>query len=282
MREGVKVRRACRIMGISTASPYRKPAPGNDAELREKLRETWRPNMGYRMAHALVKPAFGRLNVKRVHRIWKEEKLGRMKRYRKKRTSETVPLSAERPNHVWCIDFIFDSCLNGTKLKILAVKDEFTKECLVLEVRTRFRSRDVQRTLEACFAEYGVPERLRSDNGSEFIARTLAVFLAQSGTGAHFIAPGSPWQNGFIESFNSRLRAECLDVEVFYNLADSQVKLAVYRRWYNEERPHSSIGNVAPALFRARSLDSGWATPSLHPKSAMTQTTAETLVIPSS
>lgn len=167
---------------------------------------------------------------------------------------------------------MFDTCLNGTKLKILAVKDEFTKEYLALEVRTRFRSGDVRRVLEACFAEYSVPERLRSDNGSEFIARTLAVFLSQSGTGAHFIKPVSPWQNGFIESFNSRLRAECLDVEVFYNLTDAQVKLAVYRRWYNEERPHSSIANVAPAVFRARCSDSGRATPSLHPNTAMTQT----------
>jgi len=277
MSEGVKARRACHIMGISTASPYRTPTPDKDAELREKLKATWRPNMGYRMAHALVKPEIPPLNVKRVNRIWKEEKLGRMKRYRKKRTGQTVPLAAERPNHVWCVDFVFDTCLNGTKLKILAVKDEFTKECLALEVRTRFRSGDVRRVLESCFAECGVPARLRSDNGSEFIARTLAVFLSQSGTGAHFIKPGSPWQNGFIESFNSRLRAECLDVEVFHNLADAQVKLAVYRRWYNQDRPHSSIGNLPPARFRARCLDSGRATPSLHPNIAMTQTIGEKL-----
>jgi putative transposase len=254
MQEGVKARRACHIMGVSTASPYRKPPLDKDEELREKLKATWRPNMGYRMAHALVKPEFAPLNVKRVHRIWKEEKLGRMKRYRKRRTGETVPLSSERANHVWCVDFMFDSCLNGTKLKILAVKDEFTRECLALEVRTRFRSGDVRRVLESCFEAYGVPEKLRSDNGSEFIARTLAVFLSQSGTGAHFIKPGSPWQNGHIESFNSRLRAECLDVEVFYNLADAQMKLAVYRRWYNEERPHSSLDGLPPAVFRSRCL----------------------------
>jgi transposase InsO family protein len=277
MSQGVKARRACHIMGISTASPYRNPVPDKDAELREKLKTTWRPNMGYRMAHALVKPEFAPLNVKRVHRIWKQEKLGRMKRYRKKRTGETVPLAATRSNHVWCLDFVFDSCLNGTKLKVLAVKDEFTKECLALEVRTQFRSGDVRRVLESCFAEYGVPEKLRSDNGSEFIARTLAVFLSQSGSTAHFIKPGSPWQNGFIESFNSRLRAECLDVEVFHNLADAQVKLAVYRSWYNHDRPHSSIGNLPPARFRARCLESGRATPSLHPNIAMTQTMKEKL-----
>jgi putative transposase len=277
MSEGVKARRACHIMGISTASPYRNPAPDKDAELREKLKATWRPNMGYRMAHALVMPEFAPLNVKRVHRIWKAEKLGRMKRYRKKRTGDTVPLSATHPNHVWCVDFIFDSCLNGTKLKILAVKDEFTKECLALEVRTRFRSDDVRRVLESCFAEYGVPKMLRSDNGSEFIARTLAVFLSQSGSTALFIRPGSPWQNAFIESFNSRLRAECLDVEVFHNFADAQVKLAVYRSWYNQDRPHSSIGNLPPARFRARSWDYGRAKSFLHPNIAMNHTMEEKL-----
>jgi len=275
MSQGVTARRACEIMGISTATPYRKPGSDRDEALREKLRQTWRPNMGYRMAHALVKEAFAPLNVKRVHRIWKEEKLGRMKRYRKKRTGSSVPLAATHPNHVWALDFVFDACLNGTKLKILAVKDEFTKECLALEVSTRLRSGDVRRVLSSCFATYGIPEMLRSDNGREFISRTLAVFLSQSGTGAHFIKPGSPWQNGFIESFNSRLRAECLDVEVFHNLADAQVKTAVYRRWYNEERPHSSIGNMAPKAFRARCWDSSRATPSLHPNIAMTQNTEE-------
>ena len=272
MSEGVSVRRACWITGVSTAEPYREPAPDKNVALRDKLRSTWRPNMGYRMAHALIRGEFAPLNVKRVHRIWKEEKLGRMKRYRKKRTGQSVPVKAERPNHVWCVDFVFDTCMNGTKLKILAVKDESTRECLALEVATRLRSRDVQRVLRDCFEKYGAPEFLRSDNGSEFIARTLAVFLSQSGTQTHFIMPGSPWQNGYIESFNSRLRAECLDVEVFYNLADAQMKLAIYRRYYNEQRPHSSLGYRPPAVA-ARLLDCGRATPSLRPTISMTHST---------
>lgn len=270
MSEGVSARRSCRIMGVSTAAPYRRSLPDKDVVLRERLRKTWRPNMGYRMAHALIKAEFAPLNVKRVHRIWKEEKLGRMKRYRKKRTGESVPVKAEAPNHVWCIDFLFDTCLNGTRLKILAVKDEYTKECLALETRTRFTSKDVQRVLEKCFEEYATPRYLRSDNGGEFLARTLAVFLSARDTKPYFIKPGSPWQNGFIESFNSRLRAECLDVELFHNLADAQIKLVVYRRWYNEERPHSSIGYVAPAAFRARFGNSGRATPSLHSQNEQT------------
>ena len=186
-----------------------------------------------------------------------------MKRYRKRRTGSTVPLSAKARKEVWRLDFVFDACLNGTKLKILGIKDEFTKECLALEVATNFQALGVQRVLQGLFERRGAPAFLRSDNGSEFIARTLAVFLATAGTGSHFIKPGSPWQNGFIESFNSRLRAECLDVEAFYNLADARVKLAEYRRYYNEERPHSSLGYAAPAAFAARLAGEPQSSPSL-------------------
>ena len=262
-------------MSISTAAPYRKPGPDRDAALREKLKQTWRPNMGYRMAHALVRSEFAPLNVKRVHRIWREEKLGRMKRYRKKRTGETVPLKADGPNHVWCIDFCFDRCMNGTRLKVLAIKDEYTKECLALEPRSNIRSCDVRNVLKACFQSFGVPQYLRSDNGGEFLARTLAVFLAYHGTKTYFIKPGSPWQNGHIESFNSRLRAECLDVELFHNVEDAMLKLSMYKNWYNEERPHSAIGYVAPATFRARFGNSVRATPSLHSQNDITTQTTD-------
>ena len=247
MQREVTARRACNIVGISTAALYKQPAPDKDAILREKLREVWRPNMGYRMAHALLKTEFAPLNVKRVHRIWKEAKLGRVKRYRKKRTGSTVPLCATAPNEVWCLDFCHDACLNGTKLKVLAVIDEFTRECLALEVATGFKSMRVQSVLSQLFATRAAPAHLRSDNGSEFIARSLAVFLSQSGTTSRFIKPGSPWQNGHAESFMSRLRAECLDVEAFHNLADAEVKLSLYRSFYNWHRPHSSLRYRAPA-----------------------------------
>jgi transposase InsO family protein len=247
MQRNVTARRACNIVGVSTAALYTKPAPDKDALLRERLREVWKVNMGYRFAHALLKDEFAPLNVKRVHRLWKEEKLGRVKRYRKKRTGSSVPLSATAPNEVWCLDFCHDACLNGTKLKVLAIIDEFTRECLALEVATSFKSIRVQRVLSQLFATRGAPMHLRSDNGSEFIARSLAVFLSRSGTSSRFIKPGSPWQNGFAESFMSRLRAECLDVEAFYNLADAEVKLSLYRSFYNWQRPHSSLGYRTPA-----------------------------------
>jgi putative transposase len=255
MERGVTARRACWLMSISTASLYRTSSSTSDrrqkrtekdAALLDRLRSVWRPNMGYRMAHALVQGEFAPLNVKRVHRLWKQERLGRIKRYRKQRTGQSVPLAAQRPNEVWCLDFCHDACLNGTKLKILAVVDEFTRECLALEVATSFRSVHVQRVLSNTIQARQAPLYLRSDNGSEFIARSLAVFLARSGTESRFIKPGSPWQNGHAESFVSRLRAELLDVEAFHNLVDAQLKLAVYRRYYNEERPHSALGYKTP------------------------------------
>jgi transposase InsO family protein len=263
MAEGVKTRRACQIMGVSTAEPYREALADKDGPLKEALAKAWRPNMGYRMAHALVKAEFEPLNVKRVHRVWKEIKLGRIKRYRKKRTGNPIALKAEVPNHVWCVDFIHDACLNGSKLKILSVVDEFTRECLALEVDTRLNAARVRQTLAPLIEHRGAPKFVRSDNGSEFIARLLAVFLSQSGTGSHFIAPGSPWQNGFVESFHSTLRREHLGVEVFANLADAQIKTALWRRWYNEERPHSSLGMIPP-VRAVQNWNSARATPSLH------------------
>lgn len=265
MAEGVKVKRACFLMSLSTAAPYRVPVPDNDGPLREALAEVWRPNMGYRMAHALVKDRFAPLNVKRTHRVWKEGSMGRVKRHRKHRTGSLWALRAEHANHVWCVDFIHDSCLNGSKLKLLSVVDEFTRECLALEVDTRLNARRVREVLAPLVESRGAPAFLRSDNGPEFLARLLAVFLSESGSASHFIRPGSPWQNGFAESFHATLRREHLDVELFANLADAQVKTSVWRRWYNEVRPHSSLGGRCPGSG-TQVCHSGRATPSLHSK----------------
>ncbi|MCO5297205.1 MAG: IS3 family transposase [Fimbriimonadaceae bacterium] len=252
MDHGLSQRQASSLMGISRRALTMQPAPDKDVALRERLRAVWRPNMGYRMAHSLIRLENEPLNVKRVHRVWKEEKLGRMKRYRKKRTGGSVPLAAEGPNHVWCVDFCFDWAENRSKLKVLAIQDEFTKEILALEVATSIRSLHLQEVLSRIMRERGAPQFLRSDNGPEFISRSLAVMLAKAGTESRFIKPGSPWQNGFAESLVSRLRDEILGVEVFHNLADAQLKLAIYRRYYNEVRPHSSLGRVPPVVAARR------------------------------
>ena len=252
MKEGVTTRRACHIMSVSISMLYYARTPERDQELRERLREVAGPGIGYRMARALVlskSPQMGRLNHKRVYRLWKQEQLTREKTRKKQRSGAKVPLAATGANQVWCLDFCHDACLNGTKLKVLAIKDEYTRECLALEVATKIDSHRVRAILERLMQECGAPQFLRSDNGPEFIARHLSLWLRSQGSHSRFIQPGAPWQNGHAESFMARLRAECLDAEVFYNLADAKLKLSLFRSYYNQERPHSALGYIPPAQF---------------------------------
>lgn len=167
-----------------------------------------------------------------------------------------MPDASKAPNEVWCLDFVHDACLNGTPLKILAIVDEFTRECLALEAATSIRAPKVRQILSQIFRERGAPKFLRSDNGPEFVSHCLSVWLPLCGTESRFTKPGSSWQNGKIESFNGKLRAELLNAEVFYNLADAQLKLRVFQRFYNEERPHSSLGYLTPANYRNESQES--------------------------
>ncbi len=256
MEKGVTARRACHIMAVSTSTLYFAPAADRNHELRQCLRQVARPGIGYRLARALVLPQFGQLNHKRVYRVWKQEQLARKKTRKKRRSGATVPLAATRANQVWCLDFCHDACLNGTKLKLLAVKDEFTRECLALEVATSLNSHRVRRILQCLMIERGAPEFLRSDNGPEFIAGHLSIWLMSQGSRSQFIKPGAPWQNGHAESFIARLRAECLDAEVFCNLADAKLKLALFQRYYNQVRPHSALGYIPPAQF-AQQIQNG-------------------------
>jgi len=258
MEHGVTARRACHMLSVSASTLYYTPAPDRNHELRQRLREVARPGIGYRLARALVLPEwqseFGALNPKRVYRLWKQEHLARKKTRRKRRTGATVPVAATRANQVWCLDFCHDACLNGTRLKVLAVKDEYTRECLALEVATRLNSQSVRCILQRLMIERGAPQYLRWDNGPEFIAGHLRIWLLNQGSRSQFIKPGSLLpkgrpQNGHAESFMARLRAECLNAEVFYNLADARLKLDLFRRYYNQVRPHSSLGYVPPAQF---------------------------------
>ena len=236
-------------MGISASSLRYRPAADRDGPLRQRLHEVARPGLGYRGAWATLRGEFEPLNVKRVHRLWRELRLSQPVRRKKKRTGSPMPDSPSRPNELWSLDFCWDACLNGTKLKVLAVVDEFTRECLALEVHTSMKAVSVRRILSRLFQERGAPKYLRSDNGPEFVARSLTVWLRISGTESKFIRPGSPWMNGKVESFNSRLRAEFLSAEVFHNLADAQVKLRLFQRFYNEERPHSALSYLTPARY---------------------------------
>ena len=162
-------------------------------------------------------------------------------------------MQAEYADHVWTYDFVFDQTLAGITLKILTLTDEFTRQSLALRVAESFTSLEVKRVLQDVVAQRGAPGFIRSDNGSEFIAHDLGIWLALQDIGTRFIEPGKPWQNGYAESFHSRLRAECLNQEVFYSAKHAQVLLDDWRDFYNARRPHSSLGYRTPDEFAEQS-----------------------------
>jgi len=160
--------------------------------------------------------------------------------------------AAERPDHVWCYDFLFDQTIDGRRLKLLCVVDEFTRECLLIRVERSIPAERVVESLASLFdGLQRVPEHLRSDNGGEFIAHAVRQWLADAGAATLYIEPASPWQNGFVESFHGRLRDELLDREALGSLAEAKVVVEDWRRSYNEQRPHSSLGYQTPAAFAA-------------------------------
>ena len=193
-----------------------------------------------------------RINHKRVHRLWQKAKL-QLKRKQKRRSAKANvaahPLAATHPTHVWTYDFVFDRCVKGQKLKMLTVEDEFTREGLAIEVATSIKAEKVILVLARLIADTGAPEYLRSDNGPEFIADEIKRWLENNKIKAHYIEPGCPWQNGKGESFNGKLRDECLNMELFHNTAHAKVVIESWRRFYNEERPHSSLSYRTPREF---------------------------------
>lgn len=212
-----------------------------------------RTRRGYRKAWVAVKRAGHTASKNRVHRLWKRAKLQVTKRTGKKRKPPgkkgAALLVASRPGEVWSVDFVFDATMQGTRLKMLTVGDDFTRECLAIEVATSFPAAKVIAVLSRLVAQHGAPTWVKSDNGSEFIAHTLQAWLAGKDSKSHFIAPGSPWQNGFRESFHSRFRDEFLFETLFASLAEARVLVEAFRREYNEERPHQSLGYKTPQEY---------------------------------
>jgi putative transposase len=250
-------RRACWLVGISSSSLRYRRRPDRNAALVERLKNfAYRKvRAGYRSALEAVRREGETVNHKRVYRLWKQEGLAlrrRSKRRKKSALATVPPIQASRPGQVWTYDFIADACLNGRKLKILSVVDEFTRECLVLPVESRLPASKVQSVLERLFREHGAPEYLRSDNGPEFVDNALRKWLKQQGTQTVYIEKGCPWQNGFVESFHARFRDEFLNQQVFLSLLDAQVRIGGWRREYNRERPHSSLGYKTPEEFKQR------------------------------
>ena len=207
---------------------------------------------GYRRITALLREAGWAVNVKRVERIWRREGLKVPAKQPKKSRlwltdGSCIRLRPERPNHVWSYDFVEARTHNGRKFRMLNVIDEFTRECLAIRIDRKLKSTDVIDVLSDLFILRGVPGHIRSDNGPEFIAKAVREWIAAVGAGTAVIEPGSPWENGYCESFNSKLRDELLDGEIFYSLAEARVVVEGWRQHYNTARPHSSLGYRPPA-----------------------------------
>ena len=212
------------------------------------------PRYGYRMITRMLRQEGWKVNFKRIYRIWKHEGLKVSVKKHKKSRLGTIEggitrRKAECPNHVWSIDFIFDRTENGRSIKILSVIDEFTRQCIALEVHRRFTGNDLVFLLKDLFLIRGVPKFIRSDNGPEFISHSVKKFLEFIEVGTSYIEPDSPWQNGYVESFHSRFRDECLACEVFWSLDEARQVIARWRDNYNNRRPHSSLAGETPANF---------------------------------
>ena len=257
--------------------------PRDDEEaLVKRMRELAgeRPRFGYRRIAALLRREGRQASASRVLRLWRREGLKVPQKRRKKRASGTDDHAchlrrAEHKDHVWCWDFVFDFTAGGSTLKWLSIVDEYTRECLALKVDRGITAEDVIDTLAELFAMRGVPGAIRSDNGPEFVAAAIQRWLKQVGVETLYVAPGSPWQNGYAESFHSRLRDEFLLREVFESLVAARQLTAAWREDYNHHRPHSSLGYVTPVEFAARCAASVRApatpTPSLQQHSGVPQ-----------
>jgi transposase InsO family protein len=252
----VSERLACRVLG-QHRSTQRKPPKGraDDAALTADIvaLATEYGRYGYRRITAMLRAAGWAVNVKRVERIWRQEGLKVPGKQPKKgrlwlNDGSCVRLRPERPNHVWSYDFVEDRTHNGRKFRMLNVIDEFTRECLAIRIDRKLKSTDVIDVLSDLFILRGVPGHIRSDNGPEFIAHAVREWIAAVGAKTAFIEPGSPWENGYCESFNSKLRDELLNGELFYSLAEARIVIASWRQHYSTQRPHSNLGHKPPSL----------------------------------
>lgn len=254
--QGISERRCCRALGVwRTSIRYEeKPEdPVNDLIRQEMLGIASRNRRyGTPRMTAVLRRDGHHVNHKRVERVYREAGLTlprKRKRRRRGPRAEARPCPATRRNEVWSCDFIFDRTEYGQKLKILSIVDEYTRECLELRVEKRMNGISVLETLDELMTERGKPAYLRSDNGPEFVSKKLRKWLGDMSVQSVFIVPGSPWENGFVESFHGKFRDECLDEEIFWSRGEAQVVVDWWRRVYNQERPHSALGYQSPAEY---------------------------------
>ena len=252
---GVSERRACRVLGQHRSTQRKVPqTPDDEAALTADIIELARQygRYGYRRITKMLRTAGWSVNKKRVERLWRREGLKVPSKQPKRgrlwlNDGSCIRLRAERSNHVWSYDFVADRTHDGRAYRMLCIIDEFTREALAIRVARRLNSTDVIEALCDLFIDRGIPAHIRSDNGPEFIAAALREWIAAVGAKTAYIEPGSPWENGYVESFNGKLRDELLNGEIFYTLAEAKIVIEQWRRHYNTVRPHSSLGYKPPA-----------------------------------
>lgn len=248
------LRRACRYLRLNRSVYGYEPKARQEAEqalLKRVIALSLEyPRYGYRFITELLRREGWTVSRRKVQRLRRQEGLGvrpAPKKSKRRGSSSTPAVVADRPNAVWCWDFIFDRTEDGRTLKILSLLDEHSRFCVRLRVEATMTAATVVKTLQEAIEEHGAPAALRSDNGPEFIAKEIQQWLQTAQIGTIYIDPGSPWQNPWVESFHSRLRDGCLNREIFFGLREAQVVIGDWREHYNHERPHSGIGYKSPA-----------------------------------
>ena len=257
IERGHSKRRACELMDIARSGlAYRSVRAERDQPTLTAMRRlaAQYPRYGYRRIRVFLRREGYDMSRHRAYRLWRLAGLQLPRRRPRRRiaASRPRPLPPIGVNHVWAYDFVFDACANGQQIKCLTLIDEFTRECLAIDVAGSIRSARVIETLARLISEHGAPRFLRSDNGPEFVSHAILEWLAQQRIDTALIDPGKPWQNGDAESFNGKFRDECLSLEWFRSRTEARVVIETWRRHYNHVRPHQSLKDLTPIEFKAR------------------------------
>jgi putative transposase len=254
-QRGLSRRRACALLSVARSTlGYQSRLVLKDAPVVTAMRELAAryPRYGYRRIQVFLARQGHLMSADRVHRLWRQEALQVPRRRPRRRVAShrPRPIPATGANHLWAYDFVFDACANGQQLKCLTVVDEYTRECLAIDVGGSIRSGRVIEVLSRLVSVHGAPRYLRSDNGPEFVSRAVLRWLHGANIDTAAIDPGKPWQNGLNESFNGKFRDECLSMQWFKNRIDAKILIEEFRQQYNEVRPHSSLGQLTPVEFK--------------------------------
>ena len=250
---GVSQRRACEVLNVDRSSVRYKSVRPDDAHLRAAMKKVAaeRRRFGYRRIHVMLERQGVYMNQKKLRRLYREEKLQVRKRGGRKRALGTrrPMVLPNRANERWSLDFVSDAFTDGRRFRVLAVVDDYSRECLALVADTSLSGLRLARELDVIIRQRGKPRTIVSDNGTEMTSMAVLEWCQKTGVEWHYIAPGKPQQNGFIESFNGSFRDECLNETLFSSLSQARIQITEWKEDYNSQRPHSSLGNITPNEF---------------------------------